>query len=203
MKFCRSFARILFYLSSITFCFVSNPSIAQSERIEAEDYDAGGQGVGYSDLSPGNRGGQYRSDDVDIQTTRDVGGGFNVGWIDNSEWLAYTVDIATAGIYDVVLRYASNNATTSKRVVLDVGGIEIAESPLLNTGGWQNWSDVALRGVTLSAGTQRLQFNFYGRGLNFNWFELELREQTVLENQPPVVRIGPNIGFLASRSETK
>jgi hypothetical protein len=32
--------------------------------------------------------GKHRSDAVDIETTTDAGGGFNVGWIDAGEWLA-------------------------------------------------------------------------------------------------------------------
>ena len=52
-----------------------------SIRIEAENYKPGGQGVSYYDRSSGNAGRTYRSDDVDIQATTDVGGGFNVGWI--------------------------------------------------------------------------------------------------------------------------
>ena len=35
-------------------------------RIEAEDYDTGGQGIAYNDTTAGNSGGQYRTDDVDI-----------------------------------------------------------------------------------------------------------------------------------------
>ena len=37
-------------------------------RIEAEDYDLGGEGVAYHDTTPGNAGGAYRADDVDIET---------------------------------------------------------------------------------------------------------------------------------------
>ncbi len=37
-------------------------------RIQAEDYDLGGEGVAYHDTTPGNSGGAYRHDDVDIET---------------------------------------------------------------------------------------------------------------------------------------
>src|SRR6516225_2269816 len=68
-------------------------------RIQAEDYDTGGENVGYYDTTPGNSGGQYRQDDVDIETTTDTGGGYNVGWIAAGEWLQYTVNVATSGTY--------------------------------------------------------------------------------------------------------
>ena len=53
-------------------------------RIEAEDYDLGGETIAYHDTTPGNPGGAYRHDDVDIET---VGGITDVGWIRDGEWL--------------------------------------------------------------------------------------------------------------------
>src|SRR5207237_10706793 len=68
-------------------------------QIEAENFDNGGQGVAYSDTTAGNYGGQYRNTDVDIETTTDTGGGYDVGWIAAGEWLNYTVNVASAGTY--------------------------------------------------------------------------------------------------------
>ena len=52
-------------------------------RIEAEDFDIGGEGVAYHDTDAGNNGGQYRpAEDVDIEACSDAGGGYNVGWTD-------------------------------------------------------------------------------------------------------------------------
>src|SRR5262245_37140827 len=45
--------------------------------IQAEDFDHGGQGVGYYDHSWGNDGGEYRWTDVDIARTNT--GGYAVG----------------------------------------------------------------------------------------------------------------------------
>ena len=68
-------------------------------RIEAENYDVGGEGVGYHDTTPGNQGGAYRAEDVDVRASS--GGGFVVGWIAAGEWLAYTVDVPVAGVYTI------------------------------------------------------------------------------------------------------
>ncbi|MFN2184596.1 MAG: carbohydrate-binding protein, partial [Anaerolineae bacterium] len=51
-------------------------------KIEAENYDVGGEGAACHDTTPGNAGSEYRSDDVEIEITTDVDGGFNVGWIE-------------------------------------------------------------------------------------------------------------------------
>jgi YD repeat-containing protein len=160
-------------------------------RIEAEDYDEGGQQVGYYDLNPGNAGGLYRTDDVDIQTTADSGAGYNVGWIGDGEWLAYTVNVPTSGQYDLVFRYAVNNSSGNQRAVLSVGGSTLGEVELPNTDGWQTWSDVTLSDVTLSAGNQRLQLNFFGGATNFNWFELRAagNEQPPAVTTPTTIRI--------------
>ena len=54
-------------------------AVAAVVHLEVEDYKDGGSGVGYWDNSSGNLGGSYRTDDVDIESTSDVGGGYNVG----------------------------------------------------------------------------------------------------------------------------
>src|SRR5882724_11245942 len=59
--------------------------IAVPGRIEAEYYDTNGPGSSYYDDSPGNAGNIYRNDDVDIESTTDVGGGYDVGWIGSGE----------------------------------------------------------------------------------------------------------------------
>lgn len=46
--------------------------ITESIRIEAEDYKVGTNGVEYFDSTTVNKGGAYRTDDVDIEVTGDV-----------------------------------------------------------------------------------------------------------------------------------
>ena len=60
-------------------------------RIEAENYDYGPNEFAYYDTTPGNSGGTYRSDDVDISQM--PGGGYNIGYVADGEWLTYTVNI--------------------------------------------------------------------------------------------------------------
>src|SRR5690606_3872696 len=76
-------------------------------RIEAENYREGGEGVGYHDTSPGNSGGVYRSDDVDIEQTSDSSGGYNTAWTQPGEWLAHDRNITRAGPYQFRGRMAS------------------------------------------------------------------------------------------------
>ena len=44
-------------------------------------------GQAYVDNTTANSGGQYRNTAVDIETTSDSGGGYDVGWVGAGEWL--------------------------------------------------------------------------------------------------------------------
>ncbi|CAN0449955.1 unnamed protein product, partial [Laminaria digitata] len=64
--------------------------------VEAEEFDTGGEGVGYSDTTAVNIGGAFRTDEgVDVSGTDD---GYVVGWIESGEHLQYTVDVSTDGM---------------------------------------------------------------------------------------------------------
>ena len=48
--------------------------------VQAENYDLGGQGVGYNVSSVNGSDNSYRSDGVDLEVTTDTGGGLDLGW---------------------------------------------------------------------------------------------------------------------------
>src|SRR5690242_16348235 len=59
-------------------------------KLEAENFDRGGEGVAYHDNDAANAGKQFRAEEgVDIGLCNDVGGGYRVGWIAAGEWLKY------------------------------------------------------------------------------------------------------------------
>ncbi len=101
--------------------------------IQAEDYDLGGEGVAYHDTTPGNQGGVYRYDDVDIEQTAGLATP-NVGWIRDGEYLTYTANIATAGAYTMTVRVASPN--TGRSGALSVDGSSAATFTVPNTGSY-------------------------------------------------------------------
>jgi hypothetical protein len=131
----------------------TNALIADGSVLQAENFDLGKEGIAYHDTTGGNTGGQYRTSDVDIEACGDVGGGFNVGWIANGEWLQYTVD-TVGGSYDITARVASAGATVGDlRVLLD--GAVLGTIAVDNTGGWQTYVDASRRGITIAGGTGR------------------------------------------------
>ena len=142
--------------------------------IQSENFDGGGAGVAYFDTTSGNAGGAYRSTDVDIETTSDAGGGYNVGWTAVGEWLQYTVNVATAGTYTLEFRVAARAPGATFH--LEVNGVD-KTGPLTvpNTGSYQTWATVTRTGVSLSAGQQtwRLVIDAAGTVVgNFNYIRV-------------------------------
>jgi hypothetical protein len=124
--------------------------------VQAEEFDEGGEGVAYHDWDMGNAGGALRATDVDLEASTDPGGGYNVGWMSEGEWLAYSVNVMSAGAYTIEVRVASNGAGGTFHVEANSSDVT---GPLVipNTGGWQNWTTLTSAGVSLAAGPQTLR----------------------------------------------
>jgi phosphatidylserine/phosphatidylglycerophosphate/cardiolipin synthase-like enzyme len=144
--------------------------------IQSENFDDGGPGVAYNDTTLGNSGGQYRATDVDIEATTDTGGGFDVGWGFAGDWLKYTVNVSTAGVYNIDVRVASNGAGGTFHI--EVNGVDkTGPMTVPTTGGWQTWTTIRKSGVTLSAGVQVWRIVLDTNGpttavANFNWIRI-------------------------------
>ncbi|MGB3798228.1 MAG: carbohydrate-binding protein [Lewinella sp.] len=148
--------------------------------LEIENFDLGGQGYAYNDLSVGNSGGQYRDTDVDIEACSE--GGFNIGFTDDREWLEYTVTVAADGRYDLDFRVSTPNDNAALSVTkkgLDLTGRVI----LPNTGGYQDWQTATVTGVELAEGTQILRINILTGGFNFN--RVDVTESDPVVEQTP------------------
>ncbi|MFN8206994.1 MAG: carbohydrate-binding protein [Bacteroidales bacterium] len=141
-------------------------------RTQAEDYDDNEEGVSYHDSDQANKGANYRlNQGVDVEKCTDAGAGYNVAYITNGEWLEYTMDTVTAGIYNFTLR-TSSNVTSTKKAKLYLGGKLLGSLVPVNTGGWQKWVNLSLTNITLTEGrNQVLRLLFEGQDFNINWFE--------------------------------
>jgi hypothetical protein len=152
-------------------------------KIEAEDYDVGGEGIAYHDTDAGNNGSQYRTEDVDIEACTDAGGGYDVGWINPNEWIEYTVSVPTAGDYTIDVRVASLATGGTFHVEFN-GTDETGDVIVPVTGGWQTWTTVSAT-VTLAAGTQTMRFVPTTSGFNVNYFEVQADPTAVLPGIRP------------------
>jgi len=137
--------------------------------VQAENFDTGGEGVAYHDADAANNGGQYRTTDgVDIEATTDTGTGYNIGWTAASEYMKYTVNVATAGTYTVGFRVAAPAAVTGALNLSNAAGTNLSGNVNVPaTGGYQTWQTVNAT-VTLPAGQQILRVNELAAGWNLN-----------------------------------
>jgi GH35 family endo-1,4-beta-xylanase len=123
--------------------------------IQFEEYDLGGNGVAYLDNTPGSDVTpvvNYRTDeDVDIETCTDAGGGYNIGYGTNGEWLEYTVNVQTTGNYDMDIRVACNGDGRTISFAMD--NTTFANNMAIpNTAGWQTWTTTSVKSIPLTAG---------------------------------------------------
>ncbi len=138
-------------------------------RIQAEDYDAGGEGVAYRDTEPANLGGAYRpAEGVDVETGSGI---TDVGWIRSGEWLSYTVN-ATAP-QSVVLRLrASNPDTAGKPVRVLANGAYVASVEVPRTGAFGTFATADSTPFWLPAGQTAVRLSFDGvERVNLDWLE--------------------------------
>ncbi len=143
-------------------------------RIEAEDYKAGTLDVEYFDFEAENFGGAYRPNEaVDVEVTGDVGGGFNVGYVQAGEFLSYDVNIPEAGNYELILRVATP-ATEVQSIGVTIGGQTYSAS-FGSTGDYQVYQDVVLPNVNLNAGIQELRLDAQSSDFNINYVQLEAK----------------------------
>jgi hypothetical protein len=153
----------------------STPTLPAA-TIQFESFDDGGSGVAYADATTGNAGGAYRATDVDIESTSDAGGGYDIGWVGAGEWLKYTVNVAAAGIYDLDVRVASAGAGGTFHI--EANGTNVTGALTVpNTGSWQTWATIRKSGITLAAGSQVWRVVMDANGStgaigNFNYFKL-------------------------------
>jgi hypothetical protein len=127
--------------------------------IEAESYDAQ-SGTG-------------------TEPTVDVGGGQDVGWIGNGDWLRYDrVDFGSDALTQFRARAASGAAGGVSGLVtvhLDsMSGPSIGSFAIANTGSWQSWVTVPAN-MTATTGTHTVYLEFVSGSdqdfVNINWFE--------------------------------
>ncbi len=158
--------------------------------IEAENFDHGGEGVAYHDSGSNNDGSVYRPyEGVDLETTTDTSGGYDVTSTVAGEYLEYTVNISQAGTYNFNFRIASGQ-TTSAIFHIEVDGVNVS-GPIAepNTGGPNIWQTFTKTGVTLPAGQHVMKIAFDSNGNdgnegNLNWFQFTYAGAATVPSAP-------------------
>lgn len=143
-------------------------------RIQAEDY--------------------FFQSGVQLENTSDAGGGQNIGFLDNGDYLDYYIDVASAGMYQVSFRTAalSEQGQVQLQLVQEDGSTTpLVTSTFPATGGWQTWNTTD-QTLDLPAGRHQLRMLITQPLFNVNWFEFTLLTTTKEIESPIRAQIFPN-----------
>ncbi|HAS43747.1 MAG TPA: hypothetical protein DCS93_24915 [Microscillaceae bacterium] len=123
---------------------------------------------------------------IQTENTTDAGGGQNVGYVNNGDFVEYAINATSVGRYDLDFRVAS--ATSGGKITISSNGNVLGSVNVANTGGWQNWATVSSR-INLPAGAQTLRFDFSGTAnylLNINYVDANLVATPVTTTLAPI-----------------
>ena len=156
--------------------------------IHATHYDMGSQGLAYSDNEYGNysgsggtntwnKGWSFRNDGVDISTDNSGGSnsnGYSVGYVNDKEWIKYTVDIKQEGYYNIETTYAANES--GGKLYYEVNDVLITPVVVFNsTGSFSNFSTKTTETAFLTSGSKQLKIRIAGeKEFNVEHFSFHL-----------------------------
>lgn len=179
-------------------------------KIQCEYFDFGGEGIAYHDLDIVNSGSgnlnkqnnnylhEFRMDEsVDISYTKPNqidNNAFNfiqpemnqlyVGWTEPGEWLNYTINVQTKGIYKIGLMYTSNGegqislSINSNDITgpIDILSTNVSEDTL-DWRQWHHWNYLdSIAEVKLKKGLQILTIHTISNGnMNYDYLLFTLK----------------------------
>ena len=108
-----------------------------------------------------------------VESNAAASGGQNIGWTAAGNWLAYRVDVATAGSYDLELRVANGSGAIADGAISfrDAAGTKLATASVPSTGGWGTYQSIHVP-VTLAAGDQVVTVFCETGGFNLDYLRL-------------------------------
>jgi hypothetical protein len=147
-------------------------------KIEAEDFDIGGEGTAYHDYDALNRGNSsYRLGegvdityvDADDDDGDDIGDDDverrHVGWVENNEWLEYTINVTETGSYTFQARVSHGGLNSGGTFHMEIDGQDVTGTMTVpNTGTWDTFQIIEKQNVTLNAGQHVMRVYMDGLG---------------------------------------
>ena len=158
-----------------------------------------GQNISYLDISQINEGDFRTGEYVDAASVTNEGA--TVGWNNSGEWLEYSINVETAGMYDLSFRYASGNSNGGGPFHFEVDGNTISPSiTMQTTNDWNSWSTKNITNIELRQGEQVLRL-FIDEG-EFNIGEMTFTYAGPLPYSPPVANAGENVTVVLPETST-
>lgn len=139
-------------------------------KIEAENFDEGGEGYAYHDEEEENKEMGARTDEgVDVKSNSER---TCIGWTVKGEWLEYTVEVKETMQYKYTVYAATDNNDAAFHFEID--GEEITDTKIVgSTGDWDSYKGVS--GVTkeITAGTHVLRLVIDESFFDVDWFSFQ------------------------------
>lgn len=156
-------------------------AVVLPEKVEAENYDEGGEGFAYSDTDDKNEGKEYRNDGVDIVDNQK--GGYAIGYTKSGEWLEYTVEVLKDAEFGIVASASNGNGNFEFDVLSD--GKKLATLSGSKTADWDTYTMIESKSkVSLTKGKHiiKVLFNTDYTNLDYLEFTGEKVDPTDVEN---------------------
>jgi endoglucanase len=92
-------------------------------------------------------------------------------FIEDGEWLQYTIDLDKAQTFDIAIRFSSKKAG-GKLFLEDEKGNKLSQTiSIPGSGAVAKWDTVVLKSVTLKQGINNVRVHFIKGDFNFNYLE--------------------------------
>lgn len=148
-------------------------------KIEAEDYDRPGVGrdnKSFYDADSKNQGGVYREDAVDVVgfdcsdslNTKDCKG-YAIGYTEEGEWTEYSVNVAAAGKFSVVVNAATGADSSAVQILVDDKPVS-EKTTIAKTGDdWSVYKEIEVGSVELAEGPHVVKLLMAASLVNVDW----------------------------------
>ncbi|MFV9551847.1 glycosyl hydrolase [Algibacter sp. PT7-4] len=175
----------------------SGTPISIPGTIEAGKYDVFeggiGQNIAYVDVSVNNEGDFRTNEYVDASTNTTEGA--IVGYIAPGEWMEYSIDVQTAGNYDLSFRYTSGNTSGGGPFYFEIDGVKIStDITVTDSGDWDTWVNKTVSNIELNEGKHTLRLVVTNG--EFNLGKMIFSYNSPLSYTPPVAHAGDNVSVV-------
>lgn len=149
--------------------------IALPGTLQAEDFDAGADGISYHDSDTKKEGdaSSYRTNGGGVDIVKGNNGNA-IGYTATGEWLEYTVNVEKAGIYsyDATVSSGVTNSSFSLSLSTESGLAKLTDVlavPCVNSNDWNTYRTIHGRLlIPLEAGKQIIRINITGGSCNID-----------------------------------
>ncbi len=119
-----------------------------------------------------NNGWAMRNDGVDIEPSMDIESivDFNVGWLNEGEWMKYSLEDVEEGVYTINVRTAGGDFGGKFHFSTD--GASISDTPFVPfSGGYQSWQTTSVEDIVIYNDMDHFIFHADGEGFNLGQYE--------------------------------